>query len=41
MYSEISLSMSKSANNATKMVMNPRDSERDLYVEGIFGKASN
>lgn len=29
------------AKNATNNVINPRDSDRALYAEGIFGNASN
>jgi hypothetical protein len=39
--SPMSLSMSMNVTRPTKMVRKPRESERDLYVEGSFGKASN
>ena len=40
-YSPISLTISMNAKNATNNVINPRDYERALYAEGIFGNASN
>ena len=40
MYSPRSLRTSRKARKVTKIVKNPRDSVRALYVEGNFGKAS-
>ena len=37
----MSLKTSMNATNATNNVINPRDSERALYVDGNFGNASN
>jgi len=41
MNSPRSLRTRRNAAKATKTVRNPRSLERDLYVEGSFGKASN